>query len=103
MRVAGTVELIALTSSGEDGTAPDRRIKADLSGDITSLIVPEYHDFFGPDVGLSTTTVLENDGRIDVQAFDITARSVELSGNVVLNSDLWPEFIDVEGEISQDG
>ena len=101
-RLEGAVSLLVLGEPAE-GQSPDRQVKADLSGDITALIAPDYQEFFGPDVGLSTTTLLVGDGSVDVQSFDVTAKAVDLSGQVRLNSDLWPEFIDVEGEIAQGG
>lgn len=101
-RLDGQVSLSVEEGSDAD-MGPDRRIRADLGGDITALIVPEYHDFFGPDVSLKVDTLLVADGSVDVQDFSIAARAVDLAGQVRLNQDLWPSFVDVEGEIAQNG
>ena len=101
-RLAGQVILTAEAEAEADGP-PNRRIRADLGGDITALIVPEYHDFFGSDVGLRVDTLLLADGAVDVQDFSITAQAFDLEGQVTLNKDLWPSFVDIEGEIAQDG
>lgn len=100
-RLAGQVSLRAEESAVVDA-GPDRRIRADLGGDITALIAPEYQDFFGPDVGLKLDTLLVADGSVDVQDFSIDAQAVDLAGKVRLNSDMWPSFVDVKGLIAQD-
>ena len=101
-RLDGQVSL-SMEEAADAGAGPDRRIRADLGGDITALIAPEYQDFFGPDVSLQVDTLLVSDGSIDVQDFKINAQAVDLAGKVRLNNDLWPSFVDVEGEISQNG
>lgn len=101
-RLDGRIGL-SVEAAGETGAGPDRRIQADLGGDITALIAPEYQDFFGPDVSLQVDTLLVSDGSIDVQDFSISAQAVDLEGKVRLNQDLWPSFVEVEGEISQNG
>ncbi|MEM1352310.1 MAG: DUF490 domain-containing protein, partial [Pseudomonadota bacterium] len=101
-RLSGQVVL--LTEPGSDAeAAPDRRIRADVGGDITALIAPEYQAFLGPDVALVVNTLLRNSGAVEVQDFDVTARALELRGAVHLNEDLWPNFVDVDGRISEDG
>ncbi|MEM9576525.1 MAG: translocation/assembly module TamB domain-containing protein [Pseudomonadota bacterium] len=101
-RLAGQVELKAQREEGMDGP-PDRRILADIGGNITPLIAPDYESFFGPDVGLELDTVLLADGAIDVQEFSLSAQAVDLQGTVRLNTDKWPSFVDIEGRIAQDG
>ncbi|MEP1612189.1 MAG: translocation/assembly module TamB domain-containing protein [Roseobacter sp.] len=101
-RLKGQVILSAEPVQGSDAEI-NRRIQADLGGDITALIAPQYHSFFGPDVGLVMNTVLEASGGIDVQEFSLDAEAVDLAGTVRLNRDLWPAFVDVKGEIAQDG
>lgn len=101
-RVQGQVILSAEAVEGSDA-GPNRRIRADLGGDVTALIAPEYESFFGPDVGLVVNTLLEAGGGIDVQQFALTAQAVELGGTLRLNEDLWPAFLDIEGEIAQGG
>ncbi|MGC3936888.1 translocation/assembly module TamB domain-containing protein [Roseobacter sp. EG26] len=97
-RVAGQVILKALPAATE-GALPDRRIQANLGGDITSLVAPETHEFFGDNVGLKVDVLRSADGAIDVSDFRLNAKSAQLAGAVRLNSDLWPTFVDVDGRI----
>lgn len=99
-RVAGQVVLSAQPVTAE-GTAPDRRIRADLGGDITALVAPQSRDFFGTDVRLSVDAIRAADGAIDVQDFSLDAQSAQLAGAVRLNSNAWPVFIDVGGRIAR--
>jgi translocation and assembly module TamB len=102
-RLAGQIILSAEPVGGDTPSGPDRRIRANLGGDITALVAPEYQDFFGPDVGLVVNTVLRADGAVDVESFSIEAKALDLAGKVLLNQDLWPSFVDVEGAIAQAG
>ncbi|WP_299968953.1 translocation/assembly module TamB domain-containing protein [uncultured Roseobacter sp.] len=99
-RVAGQVVLSALPVETE-GAAPDRRIRADLGGDITALVAPESRDFFGTDVRIVADALLAASGAVDVQDFSLDAEAVDLTGAVRLNSDGWPVFIDVDGQIAR--
>lgn len=99
-RIAGQVVLTALPVDAE-GAAPDRRIRANLGGDITALVAPQSRDFFGTKVALTVDALRRADGAIDVSAFDLNAKAMQLAGQVRLNKDQWPEFVDVDGKIAQ--
>ncbi|MCV3273973.1 translocation/assembly module TamB domain-containing protein [Roseobacter sinensis] len=99
-RVAGEVVLSALPVE-TDGAPPDRRVRADLGGDITALVAPQSRDFFGPDVRIALDALLRAEGGVDVQAFDLDAQSAQLAGALRLNADNWPVFIDVGGQIAR--
>ena len=87
-------------SSGQ----PDRRIQADIGGDITALLLPEYRDFFGPDVALTVDALIEANGAIELSDFTLDAKAADLKGRIALNAEKWPVFIDVDGTIaSADG
>ena len=87
-----------------DSANPDRRIQADLNGDVTALILTQYREFFGPEVALSVDALVQADGGIAVDDFSLEAQSAELQGRVRLNSDKWPSLIDVTGTIAtEDG
>ncbi|MEX0368178.1 MAG: hypothetical protein AB3N22_19095, partial [Ruegeria sp.] len=73
---------------------------ADLRGDVTALVLPEYRAFFGPDVGLLARGSTDAQGALTLDAFDLSARAVQLSGAVALNSDNWPTRLDIQGEIA---
>ncbi|SFE40093.1 autotransporter secretion inner membrane protein TamB [Sulfitobacter brevis] len=100
-RLAGE---ITLGAQGGVGGAPDRRIQADIGGDITALLAPRYREFFGENVRLTTDALIESRGSIDVSSFTLEAQAASLKGTVKLNSDKWPTLIDISGSIaSPDG
>lgn len=98
-RLAGQITIGAQTSRKAAET-PDRRIQANIGGDITALLAPRYREFFGADVRLRIDTLLESDGAVDVSDFSITAQAADLKGKVTVNQDSWPTFIDITGSIS---
>ncbi|MGJ8616508.1 MAG: translocation/assembly module TamB domain-containing protein [Sulfitobacter sp.] len=98
-RLAGEITLGAQTPRRSSDT-PDRRIQANIGGDITALLAPRYREFFGPDVRLTLDALREGNGAIEVSAFTLDAQAAELAGKVTLNSDAWPTFIDITGTIA---
>ncbi|MGB5863121.1 MAG: translocation/assembly module TamB domain-containing protein [Sulfitobacter sp.] len=96
-RLAGQV---TLTTQGSDRN-PDRRIVADIGGDVTAVILPEYRGFFGPNVSLQADALIAASGAIAVDRFALDAAAVQLSGQVRLSEDKWPAFIDVEGTVAR--
>lgn len=102
---------IALQSDGEPRLAGrivtglaqdtgDRRISADLSGDITPLLLPEYHGFFGPDVQLRTEVQLLADGGVELDRLLVSAASLRLEGNLSLAPGGVPRDFDLRGQIA---
>ena len=99
-RLAGQV----IVAAQGDSAAPDRRIQADLNGDVTALILSQYREFFGPDVALTVDALVQAEGGVEVSDFALKAQSAELQGKVTLNSDNWPSLIDITGTVaSADG
>lgn len=96
-RLAGEVQLITQGRASD----PDRRVLADIGGDITAVILPQYRDFFGPQVSFKADALIEASGAIKVDSFDLDAASVDLAGQVRLSDERWPEFIDIEGSIAR--
>ncbi len=98
-RLAGTITLGAQTSLlGLD--TPDRRIQANIGGDITALLAPRYRDFFGTDVRLTLDALRAGNGALEVSDFTLDARAAALAGKVNLNTENWPTFIDITGTIA---
>ncbi len=95
-RLAGEIGLITQGSASN----PDRRILADIGGDITAVILPEYHDFFGPQVSLKADALIEAGGAISLDNLDLQAAAVDLKGSLRLSDEKWPEFIDLEGTVA---
>ena len=97
-RLAGDITIGAQTPRRASAT-PDRRIQANIGGDITALLAPRYRAFFGTDVRLKIDTLIESNGAVEVSDFAITAQAADLKGRVTLNQDKWPTFIDISGTI----
>ena len=96
-RLAGE---IAIATSGSRSD-PDRRIIADIGGDLTAVILPKYRDFFGPQVGLKADALIGADGTIRLDMLDLKAAAVELQGQVRLSKDKWPAYIDIKGTVAR--
>ena len=95
-RLAGQV-IVAEQGAADD---PDRRIQADLRGDVTALILSQYREFFGTDVALTLDAMVQADGGLDVSDFALKAQAAELQGKITLNSDKWPSLIDITGTVA---
>ncbi len=102
---------IALESDGEprltgqvvtalDGTTGERRIRADLGGDITPLLAPDYRRFFGPDVGLETDLRLLPDGGVELDTLSLAAAALTLEGRLSLAPGGAPRAFDLTGRIA---
>ncbi|MDP2081826.1 MAG: translocation/assembly module TamB domain-containing protein [Pseudotabrizicola sp.] len=89
-RLTGTV---TLTGTDAGGTL----FNAELGGDLAPLFVPEYADFLGDTVSLNVTGQRSTEGRLDLSALDLRARSVELRGQALIAADGLPELIALNG------
>ncbi|MEM6305371.1 MAG: translocation/assembly module TamB domain-containing protein [Pseudomonadota bacterium] len=98
-RLSGEITLAAQSPRRASDT-PDRRLQADIGGDITALLAPEYRDFFGEDVQLRLDALREGSGAIEVSDFTLRAQAAALRGQVTLNAENWPTFVDVTGSIA---
>jgi translocation and assembly module TamB len=98
----GAARLAGQVNVAEQGAAddPDRRIQADLRGDVTALILSQYRAFFGTDVGLIFDAVVQADGGFEVSDFALNAQTARLRGKVTLNSNKWPSVIDITGTVA---
>ncbi len=96
-RLAGEIELI----TQGDANNPDRRIIADIGGDLTAVILPQYRDFFGPQVSLKADALMAASGAVTVENLDLQAAAVDLEGRFALSDAQWPEFIEIEGTVAR--
>jgi len=96
-RLVGQVDVITQGRSDD----PDRRVIADIGGDLTAVILPQYRDFFGPEVKLTADALIEAGGAIALDTFDLEAAAVDLSGRLRLSESGWPAFIDVQGSVAR--
>ncbi len=72
---------------------------ANLAGDPTALMAPDYRDFFGDDVALAVEGQRAADGRLDLSRLDIAADALNLSGNAVIAPGGWPERVSLTGAV----
>jgi len=91
-RLAGTVTL------NDDG-AGTAGFRADLSGDLAPVFLPQYAEFFGPQVRLVAAGSRDPLGRLALRDLRVTANALDLSGQVDLAPDGLPERIDIAGTL----
>lgn len=96
-RLAGTVS-IADTPEGP----ADRRIAADVAGDVAPLFLPDYQDFFGNRVALTLEARQGAEFGVAVEDFALETRGLDLRGTARLNAGFLPETVDVTGRIGTD-
>jgi translocation and assembly module TamB len=87
----------AVTLRAEDA---GYRLGADLAGDLAPVLAPEMVDFFGNDVRLTLDAWRSAAGRVVVDRFDLSARSLALSGSAAIAADGLPVTVDVSGTLA---
>lgn len=92
-RLAGTITL-----AGADQGA--YRMQADVAGNLAPLVLPEYVDFFGSSVALTLDATRSALGGLRLDAFDLRARSLALTGSAGLAPDGLVERLDVTGTLA---
>ena len=101
-RLAGRISTQA-AETGSDAQSPNRVINADLSGDLTALLLTQYQDFFGPDIALQSRVSLFDDGRISLDNLNLTAASLRLSGEMKLSADRLPQTFQLDAVLADPG
>lgn len=101
---------LQLTTAGEERLAGRLIVKrdaaqvltfdADLGGNVAPMFVPDYAEFFGPDIRLQALAAAQPDGRIEVSRLDLTAQALTLSGTLALAADGLPERFALEGRVA---
>ncbi|MGL4281348.1 MAG: translocation/assembly module TamB domain-containing protein [Albidovulum sp.] len=91
-RVAGHVQL---GSSADASGAVTRSFSAQLAGDVTPLLLPDYREFFGDEISLEAEGQSLPSGQLDLSRLTIDSRGVDLNGQLSLNPDRLPLQADV--------
>lgn len=91
-RIAGTFGLASI----DDGTG----FSVDIQGDVTTLFLPEYKDFFGPDVALSASGAALAAGGFQLSTLDVAAQSIRLNGSATIAASGLPQQISLSGQVS---
>jgi translocation and assembly module TamB len=94
-RLAGSVTLVA------EGGA--RGFRVDLQGDVAPLFLPDYRDFFGPDVALLAEGRREATGATELAALRIVAAEVAVDGRARIGADGLPQRLDLTLRIAGAG
>lgn len=87
------------------GTAQGARgFGLDVAGDIAPLFLPDYAEFFGPQVALKLQGARSVAGGLHLSDLSLTARALRLAGSLDLARDGLPERLDLTGQLaSPDG
>ncbi len=100
-RLAGDVRLQGVGDEGGDvADGGGLALAADVGGDVTALLLPDYQPFFGPDVRLVAEGLRGADGALDLERFALTARSLELTGSAAIGADGQPESFALDGRLA---
>ncbi len=99
-RLAGTFGLVTTPAAPDQPDAlPQHAVTLDLAGDVSSLFLPDYQDFFGPDIRLRAAATRGADGGYRLSRLDLTARALHLSGQAEIGADGWPARLALTGEL----
>ncbi|PWK61618.1 translocation/assembly module TamB domain-containing protein [Roseicyclus mahoneyensis] len=93
-RLTGQVVTSLAADTGE------RRVQADLGGDITPLLMPDYRRFFGPDVALETDLRLLPDGSVELDTLSLGSAALTLDGTLSLAPGGHPRAFELVGRIA---
>lgn len=89
-RLAGSITL-----AGEVGDA--LRLKADLTGNLAPLFLPEYAEFLGDRLDLTLDAQRAASGALSVDNFRLKAQSVSVEGSARIAADGLPESVALTG------
>lgn len=78
-RVAGQVRL-QKAAAPDEGAESGVAFSADLAGDVTPLLAPDYHDFFGTDTKLDLKGQRDGDGHLAIDTFNVASNALMLNG-----------------------
>jgi translocation and assembly module TamB len=98
-RLAGRVS----TRAGGTPEAPERTFTANVGGDVTSLFLPQYRDFFGPSLIVGLDAARFADGSFRIDDLDIQSEALLLSASGEIGPDGLPTRLDVNGQIATRG
>ncbi|TDK52123.1 translocation/assembly module TamB domain-containing protein [Antarcticimicrobium luteum] len=85
-RIGGAVRLRGLEApEGADPATPQGiRFSADLAGDVTPLLPPDYRAFFGAETRLALDGINRPDGRTEIERLDLTSDALILNGSLAV-------------------
>lgn len=99
-RLDGQIALASRSPKAKPSDQNSYSFALDLRGDIAPLFLPEYQEFFGPDVRLSLEGQRLEDGRVRIDDLNLLTRAMSLNGQMALSADHWPEQFALSGRIA---
>ncbi len=97
-RFGGTFDIAALSSEADVGYG----FGAALSGDVRPLFIADLHPFFGENSTLDLHGSLFSNGQLVLDQLDISSGAMQLSSELALTPEGWPERFGLYGEIRTD-
>ncbi|MGB3278243.1 MAG: translocation/assembly module TamB domain-containing protein [Pseudorhodobacter sp.] len=91
-RLAGTVTL----KGTQDGA---QKFAVNLDGDVAPLFLPDYAEFFGPEVSLKAEGLRSELGLLDLTALALDTRAVSLDGAAMIAADGVPQRFSLVGRL----
>lgn len=110
--VSGFNSQISLSSDGQPrfagqitlGADPQdsniARFAANLGGDLTPLLPPEYRAFFGTATTLQAAGERGADGTLDLRRLALSTQTLSAAGQARIASDGWPLFLDIKAKLA---
>ncbi len=94
-----------LTGNLTTATMPDnsRTFGLTAQGDISTLVLPDYRDFFGPFVRLALDGRVQGDGALDISTLSLASRALTLDGTARVSPEGWPLQLALDGQIAPTG
>ncbi len=100
-RLTGQVRLRGVPVPGADENAPNGiGFEAELAGDVTPLLSPEYKEFFGQNTLFELDGQSDPDGRIAIPKFSLTSQALNLDGALEIAGSGQIKNVLLEGRIS---
>lgn len=100
-RLSGQIGLTGKAPSDDpEGPAGDQIFRANLSGDIAPVFVPEFREFFGDNINLTASGSRAPDGALRLDQMDLKTEALALAGSLAVSSDGWPERFALTGRIA---
>ena len=101
-RLEGRLTLNDVSSETEESEDDHRAFSLNIGGDIAPLFLPDYRAFFGSDIRLELSGARFEDGRVRLDDLTLNTRTMQLTGQLALGVDNWPESFLLTGEIADD-
>ncbi|WP_232295680.1 translocation/assembly module TamB domain-containing protein [Pseudorhodobacter aquimaris] len=102
LRTDGEDRLVGkVTLQGQEDGA--QRLGVDFAGDVAPLFLPQYAEFFGPEISLQAEALRQMSGEIDLSQLSLQARAISLEGSASIATDGLPQRFSLTGQLGLPG